>query len=145
MGKAEEDKATTVAAFIEKLSAEGVDVIAHCVETISPNEKKLTQYDATTGILTIAGAPFQISPADALANHTPSITYDLKVPIVEISGEKLTIQLGKVGSETTLAELKTILEADPNINSVTLSNANKYTKLIADDSVKLPTPKPRED
>ena len=136
LGKAEEDKATTVAAFIEKLSAEGVDVIAHCVETISPNEKKLTQYDATTGILTIAGAPFQIQPKDALTGlSSDGVEYNLKVPTVQISGEKLTIQLGKVGSETTLAELKTILEADPNINSVTLSNANKYTKLIADDSV----------
>jgi hypothetical protein len=134
LGKAEEDKATTVAAFIEKLSAEGVDVTAQCVETINPDKKKLTKYDASTGILTLAGAPFQISPADALANHTPTITYDLKVPIVEISGEKLIIQLGKVGSETTLEELKTILEADENINSVTLSNANKYTKLIEDAS-----------
>ena len=71
---------------------------------------------------------------------------NLKVPIVQISGEKLTIQLGKVGSETTLAELKAILEADPNINSVTLSNANKYTKLIEDDlKSNLPTPKPREN
>ena len=62
MGKAEEDKATTVAAFIKKLSAEGVGITAHCIETINPDKKKVTQYDATTGILTIAGAPFQISP-----------------------------------------------------------------------------------
>ena len=70
-----------------------------------------------------------------MANHTPTINYDLKVPVVDISEKTLIIQLGKVGSETTLGELKAILEADSNINSVTLSNADKYTKLIADGSV----------
>ena len=133
LGKAEEGIATTVDAFIKKLSEKGIS--AHCIEAINPNKEKVTKYDASTGILTIAGAPFQIQPKDTLTDlSSDGVKYNLKVPTVQISGKKLTIKLGKVGSETTLAELKAILEADENINSVTLSNANKYTKLIEDAS-----------
>jgi uncharacterized protein (DUF1330 family) len=131
---------TTVAQLITLFSTQGITI--GFADTISFNDEQVTGYTNNdhndNGVLTIAGHPFEISPSSAFQDHTPEVFYDLVVPNVRIDtnsdgNRAFTIELGQAGSETTVGELRSRLEADDSISSVTASNPEMETKLMVVD------------
>ncbi len=78
------------------------------------------------GTLFVAGKKFTIGPAEGLADHNPTVTYDLgegSAPVVGLKDHKLTLQLGTADHPTTVAQLKTGLEAQEGIDTVVIEEA----------------------
>ncbi len=85
------------------------------------------------GTLFIAGEKFTIGPAERLADHNPTVTYDLgegDAPVVGLEDHKLTLQLGTADHPTTVMQLKTGLEAQDGIDTVVIEGAAADRPLV---------------
>ncbi len=97
------------------------------------NEHPADTYKA--GTLFIAGEKFTITTVaeDSLSDHNPTVAYDLgdgDVPVVTMEADKLTLQLGTADHPTTVAQLKTGLEAQASIDTVTIEGVATDQPLV---------------